>query len=445
MMEETHPMAQSEQPSWRTFVMEANAATTGFQPGPITEAAAPMALPGAPHISPSFDPIELLPPAAADKLRKLRLRKDDAHRLIPEFETVRSASLAKIDAANALNTLVSHPQDFGKNLPETDPLVIAAKKHLDKMTAEFKRLTELQEIRSAAFRSAGAAVANVEDWLKSGKPSGVLLQDHDDGPEPTLAKGENGLLDAVENRRRRVRELRADLHRIASAPFPSSYAKQRMRAQIEALAMQGPSVSRLVELDGPVEFQTQRLTSEVHAERRSLAFTEVADAVALVAWLHRDALIAALDREIASESDDKSALSHADRELRTAEVMGDLLDIERQEAALTWSAMEQGLPIEHRSDISPLALLGVRLVTVPRANASRKHRRDIRGRVDEHRSRCRCMLRRRGGPRRGQSRPHKVSRRAGPRCLLNADISARLDERGQGVIARFLKSLTPQR
>ena len=52
--------------------------------------------------------------------------------------------------------------------------------------------------------------------------------------------------------------------------------------------MQGaPSVSRLVELDGPVEFQTQRLTSEVHAERRSLAFNETADALALVAWLHR--------------------------------------------------------------------------------------------------------------------------------------------------------------
>ena len=56
--------------------------------------------------------------------------------------------------------------------------------------------------------------------------------------------------------------------------------------------MQGaPSVSRLVELDGTMEFQTQRLTSEVHAERRLLAFSETADAVALIAWLHRDSLI----------------------------------------------------------------------------------------------------------------------------------------------------------
>jgi hypothetical protein len=61
-----------------------------------------------------------------------------------------------------------------------------------------------------------------------------------------------------------------------------------MRAQIETLAQRGePSVSRLVELDGPVEFQTQRQTSEVHSERRSLAFAEVPDTVALIAWLHK--------------------------------------------------------------------------------------------------------------------------------------------------------------
>lgn len=76
------------------------------------------------------------------------------------------------------------------------------------------------------------------------------------------------------------------------------------------------------------------MTSEVHADRRSLAFSEVPDAVALVAWLHKDALIAALDREIASGGDDKSALSHEARQQREAETMGDLLAIERDEAAL---------------------------------------------------------------------------------------------------------------
>ena len=68
------------------------------------------------------------------------------------------------------------------------------------------------------------------------------------------------------------------------------------------------------------------------------------------AWLHRDALIAALDREIATEADDAASLAHEDRQKREAEVMGDLLDIERQEAAFVWKAMAHGLPVFHRND-----------------------------------------------------------------------------------------------
>jgi hypothetical protein len=66
----------------------------------------------------------------------------------------------------------------------------------------------------------------------------VVLQDGE-GEVPKLAKGENGLLDAIENRRRKVREARADLHRIQSSSFPSSYCKQRMREQIGQLAQRG--------------------------------------------------------------------------------------------------------------------------------------------------------------------------------------------------------------
>jgi hypothetical protein len=221
-------------------------------------------------------------------------------------------------------------------------------------------------MRALAWRAASAALSACETWLRDGRPHGTVLEDCD-GPEPKLLKGENGLLDAIENRRRRVRELRADLHRIASAPFPSSHAKARAREQIEALAMLGaPSVSRLVELDGPVEFQTQRVQSEVHGERRSLAFTEVPDTVALVAWLHRDALVKRLDAEIDSEADDKAALSHEARQKAEAEVMGDLLAIERDECALVWQAQSENLPAEHRPDVSVAALLSIALVTTPR-------------------------------------------------------------------------------
>jgi hypothetical protein len=48
-----------------------------------------------------------------------------------------------------------------------------------------------------------------------------------------------------------------------------------------------------------------------------------------------------------------------------AEVMGDLIDIEGQEAELVFQAKSQGLPAEHRADISPIALLGLRLIAAP--------------------------------------------------------------------------------
>jgi hypothetical protein len=152
----------------------------------------------------------------------LRQRAADAHRLIPEFETIREASIAKIEAANALKRLTDHPQDGGFSLKQEDRRVVSAEKHLEKMAADFKRLTELQEVRSAAWQTTSAALANVETWLRHGLPGNCTLEPTDTEP-PKLAKGET-VTDAIERLRRRGRELRADLHRIESAPFPSSSA-----------------------------------------------------------------------------------------------------------------------------------------------------------------------------------------------------------------------------
>jgi hypothetical protein len=163
--------------------------------------------------------------------------------------------------------------------------------------------------------------------------------------------------------------LKADLHRIQSAPFPSNYAKAQMRAQIEAQAhLAAPDVTNLIEHDGKIIWPTRRVQVDVfNAQPGAIAFVEIP--VALDPWLHRDALIAALDREIASEADDPASLSHADRELRSAEAMGDLLEIERLEAALIWTAQAHGLPrCEFRQDMNPLAILQLRLVTVVPTN-----------------------------------------------------------------------------
>jgi hypothetical protein len=354
-MEESHMTDPVE--GWRKFVMEATAGG-GLPPAPLTPTPLSVGFLG----PPSFDPLDALPPLAAGKLRLLRQRAADAHAVIPEHEQIREASEAKTAAENALKRLVSHPQDWGQNLPLDHPSVVQAQRMVDKATSEFELIKQRSKDRAAAWQAASGALANTETWLKSGMPGGTTLLDYDCEP-PKLNKGET-VIDGIERYRRRCRELRADLHRIRSAPYPSSHAKAQMRAQIEQLAERGtPSVSRLIELDGPVDFQTQSLTSEVHTAQRSLAFTETADALALVAWLHRDALVAALDAEINTEADDAHALSHEARQQREAETMSDLLEIERQEAELCWRAQRENLPIEHRGDCAPLALLGLKLIT----------------------------------------------------------------------------------
>ena len=101
------------------------------------------------------------------------------------------------------------------------------------------------------------------------------------------------------------------------------------------------------------------------------AYSELIDPAGLLAWLFKDQMIAALDRMIASEADDKAALSPEDRQRKEAVIMTDLLAIERDEAALTWQAQAQNLPCEHRSDADPRAILGVQLVTVAPGSTGR--------------------------------------------------------------------------
>ena len=51
-------------------------------------------------------------------------------------------------------------------------------------------------------------------------------------------------------------------------------------------------------------------------------------------------------------------------------MQGDLLHTEYDEARLVWQAQADKLPVEHRSDCAPAAILQVRLVTAPHTNRS---------------------------------------------------------------------------
>lgn len=108
----------------------------------------------------------------------------------------------------------------------------------------------------------------------------------------------------------------------------------------------------------------QNLQTQIHnSQTPAIGFASADHALAFTLWLHKSAAIAALEREI--EADDKAALTHEAREQQAAQVQGDLLAVERDEASLVFRAWHDGLSIASRPDIAPAVLLNVTLVTLP--------------------------------------------------------------------------------
>lgn len=307
--------------------------------------------------------------AAAEKLIMLRQHAADLHAAIPTFEARQEA--AQVETAHQTRIAqLTRPRVMGGHGMEEDAAqVTMERKALDKATATLQRLDELIEVRTAKWRDGTRIVQAVDEFfLAGGIPRGCAVEEVE---PPKLAKNGN-LVEAIERERHRIRELRADAHRVASCPFPSSHTKRRMREAIEALAERGrPSVSRLVELDGAVEFADVAHQIPIITDKDAgIASLVEPDALALIAWLFKPAMIAALDAEITAESDDKIALSEKQRGEQLAQIDQDIIEHERVEAALTWTAWAQGVTAEHRPDIKVLALLVLRLITAPRAEPS---------------------------------------------------------------------------
>jgi hypothetical protein len=312
------------------------------------------------------DPSQWLPPGAADKFQRLQQDVEDARALLPDFETRREASNERLAAAQRLKRLQDPAQQGGFNLPDENLSVSVARRELAKADAALTRIDDLHKQRSSALQAANAVLSNIMGWIRAGRPGSTVLEEVEIEP-PKLNRGE-AVRDAIERLRRRGRELKADAHRIRSAPYPSRFCKERAKAQVEALAERGtPDVAMLIEHGADIAWPTQNMTAMVHSkEIPALAFAQVIDVPALFAWTFRETLIAKLDAEIDAAADDANALSPEARAEAEAEVLADLLAVERDECALVWRSEGQ---VEHRADADPRALLGLALVTLARPTA----------------------------------------------------------------------------
>jgi len=219
--------------------------------------------------------------------------------------------------------------------------------NLDEEIGEIKE----REARLAAKANIlGATVSNLEAWLKA-LPSEAPIRAASARPA-ALAKGEVPVL-AVDKCRQRIRDLDADLQRIATAPVTSAEAKKLKDAQLDALAARGrPDCRALVSHGEPIGWPTVRNLGMKAAESGQ-------DAIGLLAWAFRDRLSAALNAEIDAIADDAAALTAEQRAEQRATALRDKLAAERDEEALLRMAIAAGTTLLRRPEADPRAVLGL--------------------------------------------------------------------------------------
>jgi hypothetical protein len=313
------------------------------------------------------------------RLESLRQRAHDARSLFePVFDQIRETRIELDRSRSRLRQLVQPRSVGGYGLSQGDENTPADRQVADvqgiisKYEGELARLSAMEAERAAIWRNVGVLVQRCEDWIRSGRPHGTTLTEVAAIEFDEIVKRDEKVNDALERLRHRLRELAADRHRIESAAYPSADCKARLREQIDTLANRGtPSVDMLIEHNGEIGWPQTTQRHELVAMGtdgspvRGHATGETFDALGVFVWMHRAALLKAIDALVDSESDDAHALSVTDREVRLAEIERDRLATERMEAALIWSCQIAGQAIEHRADVSVLALLGIELRTVP--------------------------------------------------------------------------------
>jgi hypothetical protein len=333
---------------------------------PSAPAAVNGPLPGMMAMMQIGDPIETaLPTEAVERFRKFEMKRDEAHTLLrAAIESQQELRLEILEHQARIKRLMQHPHEGGFGLADDAAQVISEQQKLDRKFADQRRVNAVYEERSAIWRSTSELVRNIEQAVAA-RPGGCIGKT----VEIETPNYKGSILDAVEARRRRHRELLADLARVRAAPVPSAIVKQRMRQQVADLAAHGrPDVSLAVEIAEKIEWPRSPERMDIissASDAFSYATGDLKDATALVAWLFQDQLVAAFDREIDDVADDSAALTAEERQKQERAILSDLLATEHEECRLIEVAQAQGVPVDYRVDCDPRAILGFEWVPAP--------------------------------------------------------------------------------
>jgi hypothetical protein len=235
-------------------------------------------------------------------------------------------------------------------LKKDHPSVVQLQKESEREAASLARLRERIERMDPDRQMASRLAAQLERYVRMHIRGTIVLHE---GDMPQLKDGEKAI-DGHERAARRTRTLKADRSETLSAPFPSAVAKKIAREQIAArIEAAKPDVTMVIDRCEAIKFPNKVALTE-HISGSSMADVYVVDPVGLLGWLFPNDFQAAIDREIDASAEDEIALSAEERIARLAQIDGDLLASEREEAA--FAELAGLLP---RDDIDPRAALGL--------------------------------------------------------------------------------------
>jgi len=305
--------------------------------------------------------LDRLPEAARVKFRELEGECDAAFAIIGALNEQLADS--RLDLARHEARVAHLVSPEGGRLPEDATAVASARELAERARAEVTRISEQIKRRQDGSRSLRETFANVESYVRKLRNVPVI----EAAPPVTVSAPKSGdWKGAVETMRQRLQKLHEDAQAVEDAPRPSADAKAMAHREIEGLAARGRlSVMSLLEGGDGIGWPTKMLPpllvrgadggfAGVSQHDRS----EV-DIFALFVWINRDVILAAIEREIDENADDRSALTPEQRVKKRAQLNAALLACEREEVHLIEMAREAGVPIAYRPDCDPRAVLGV--------------------------------------------------------------------------------------
>ncbi|MFN4274107.1 MAG: hypothetical protein ACK4F5_14955 [Aliihoeflea sp.] len=202
-----------------------------------------------------------------------------------------------------------------------------------------------------------------------GNPAGTLV---DNRPDLKLGAA-GGYAALVAKYRGEALRLEAERREVQLAPMTAEEVKRKARAEVEELAERGaPFVSGAAEPfidhgDGRIQaprigigWPTKRMTGLEPSATGSGHTPSVVDTAALVAWLHKDRLIEALEADIDEAYATTDGIDTHERGKRIRALSRQIAQAERLEAEAIWKGVEAGEAVEWRA-LPAAAVLGVKV------------------------------------------------------------------------------------